>query len=119
MSKFFKVRTRSVINTDLLVKAESEAEAKAKAAAAMYTFLEDDMLFDDDMELTEEEIRDVMIPDCEEYDDEENPDSLDPYEDGFFDDGEDYGNEDDIASNKAIGVGVHSGDYEPPEYFSD
>lgn len=113
MSKFFKVRTRSVINTDLLVKAESEAEAKAKAAAAMYTFLEDDM------ELTEEEIRDVMIPDCEEYDDEENPDSLDPYEDGFFDDGEDYGNEDDIASNKAISVGVHSGDYEPPEYFSD
>ena len=118
MSKFFKVRTRSVINTDLLVKAESEAEAKAKAAAAMYTFLEDDMLFDDEMELTEEEIRDVMIPDCEEYD-EENSDSTDPYEDGFFDDGEDYGNEDDPASHKTIGVGVYSGDYEPPEYFSD
>lgn len=119
MSKYFKVRTRSVLNTDLIINAESEAEAKAKAAAAMYTFLEDDMLFADDMELTDEAIRDVMIPDCEEYDDEENSDSPDPYEDGFFDDGEDYGNEDDPAPHKAISVGVYSGDYEPPEYFSD
>ena len=119
MSKYFKVRTRSVLNTDLIVNAESEAEAKAKAAAAMYTFLEDDMLFDDDIELADEAIRDVMIPDCEEYDDEENPDSLDPYDDGFFDDGEDYGNEDDPASHKATSVGVYSGDCEPPEYFSD
>lgn len=95
MSKFFKVKTRSVINTDLIVKAESEGEAKAKAAAAMYTFLEDDMLFEDEMELTEEEIRDVMIPDCEEYE-EESSDDLDPYE-----------------------VGACDEDYEPPEYFSD
>lgn len=35
MSKLFKVRTRSVINTDMIVKAESEGEAKAKTAAAM------------------------------------------------------------------------------------
>ena len=95
MSKFFKVKTKSVINTDLIVKAESEGEAKAKAAAAMYTFLEDDMLFENEMELTEEEIRDVMIPDCEEYE-EEFSDDLDPYEDGACDE-----------------------DYEPPEYFSD
>lgn len=95
MSKYFKVRTRSVLNTDLIVNAESEAEAKAKAAAAMYTFLEDNMLFDDDMELTDEAIRDVMIPDCEEYE-EDSSDDLDPYEDGACDE-----------------------DYEPPEYFSD
>lgn len=95
MSKYFKVRTRSVINTDMIVEAESEGEAKAKAAAAMYTFLEDDMLFEDDMELIEEEIRDVMIPDCEEYE-EESPGDLDPYDEGACDE-----------------------DYEPPEYFSD
>ena len=95
MSKLFKVKTRSVLNTDLIVNAESEAEAKAKAAAAMYTFLEDNMLFDDDMELADEAIRDVMIPDCEEYK-EESSDDLDPYEDGACDE-----------------------DYEPPEYFSD
>ena len=91
MSKFFKVRTRSVINSDLMVSAENEAEAKAKSAAAMYTFLEDDMLFENDMELTGEEIRDVMIPDCEQVDAGDPPISPYPYED----------------------------DYDPPEYFSD
>ena len=96
MSKYFKVRTRSVINTDLIVEAESEGEAKAKAAAAMYTFLEDDMLFEDEMDLVDEEIRDVMIPDCEQYDDEEAPEYLDPYDEGCLDD-----------------------EGEPPEYFSD
>ena len=53
------------------------------------------MLFDDDMELADEAIRDVMIPDCEEYE-EDSSDDLDPYEDGACDE-----------------------DYEPPEYFSD
>ena len=54
-----------------------------------------DMLFDDDMELADEAIRDVMIPDCEEYE-EESPEDLDPYDEGACDE-----------------------DYEPPEYFSD
>ena len=98
MSKYFKVRTRSVLNTDLIVNAESEAEAKAKAAAAMYTFLEDNMLFDDDMELADEAIRDVMIPDCEEYEEDSS---------------------DDFAVCDACRAKTNFSDYEPPEYFSD
>lgn len=98
MSKMFHVRARSVLNVNMIVEAESEAEAKAKASAAMYTFLEDDMLFEEDMALVDEEIRDVMIPVCEQYDDEDS---------------------EDFAVCDACRAKTNFSDYEPPEYFSD
>lgn len=99
---YYQVRTRIVTEAAAIVEADSKNEARAKASAGMYTHLDDDMLFEDEIALQEENVLGVFVDDCELYDDGGEDDETDGYdEDEYVDnfDGED--------------------EYEPPEYFSD
>ena len=81
----------SIKNT-LAVKADSESEARAKAAATLFTVLDNDPMFPENVIVLDTEVESVNVTDT---------DANTGFSEEFFnDDDDDY-------------------DYEPPDYFSD